>query len=81
MTNREKYITKRDEYDLMIQIWRRSLGQCPIEVVGAEKPKCVPDTDYIHSDCQTCIQNWLNEEADQPRPQWQDAMMKNFLRR
>ena len=31
--------------------------------------------------CSDCIQRWLNTEADCPRPQWQDAMMKNFLRK
>lgn len=33
------------------------------------------------STCGMCIANWLSQETDQPKPQWQDAMMKNFLRR
>lgn len=33
-------------------------------------------------ECSRCIQHWLNAEADQPKPiRWQDAMMKNFLRK
>lgn len=78
MTNREKYITKRDEYDLMMAIKEKAL-RCPIIAVGGSTPKIY--CDWYGYNCSECIQKWLNQEADQSRPQWQDAMMKNFLRR
>ena len=82
MTNREKYFLKRDEYDTMMAINFRMHKNCPIEVIGAEKPKCMPSIyGLAQTNCDECIQNWLNQEADQSRPQWQDAMMKNFLRK
>jgi hypothetical protein len=63
-TNRQKYFLQRDEYDILISIRRRGWHYCPIEIIGADRPVCVPDKDYIHDDCDTCIQRWLNEEAD-----------------
>lgn len=35
MTNREKYITKRDEYDLMMEIKNRT-RECPIKAVSGD---------------------------------------------
>ena len=79
MTNREKYFLKRDPYDLLMDMWLRFY--CPIEIITGEKPECPPDARYAPSDCGKCVQAWLNQEADQPKPQWRDAMMKNFLRK
>jgi hypothetical protein len=71
MTNREKYITKRDEYDLMMTIAEniQELGTfCPITAVGGKRPpcKCKPDTQssLILRDCETCCQDWLNEKGE-----------------
>lgn len=61
MTNRERYITKRNEYDLLMTI-RAQRDVCPIKLIGAEKPKCIPTENYT-TDCATCIARWLNEEA------------------
>ena len=62
MTNREKYISKRDEYDLMMTI---SKTGCPIWVVTGEQPKrwnhCLED----ERTCGKCIQHWLNEDAEE----------------
>lgn len=88
MTNREKYITKRDEYDTMMEIGKVT-EYCPIyAVVGDDIPyemrKRLAEkgcSEYSEAECSECIQKWLNQEADQPKPQWQDAMMKNFLRK
>jgi len=66
MTNREKYITKRNEYDLMITIYEGKNFWCPIQIVGGKKPKCLRRRTvggYPYSDCRNCIQKWLNEEA------------------
>ena len=62
MTNREKYITKRNEYDLMMTI--REVGACPIRVVCGES--CLPRflvCKAFDEDCAGCIQKWLNEEG------------------
>ena len=66
MTNREKYITKRNEYDLMMQIYGNKRLWCPIQIVGGKKPKCLrqkTDSGFSYSDCRNCIAEWLNEEA------------------
>lgn len=71
MTNREKYITKRDEYDLMMAIAKNIQGIgtfCPITAVGGKRPpcKCKHDTQssLMMRDCETCVQIFLNKEAE-----------------
>ena len=72
MTNREKYITKRNEYDLMMTIAENIQGIgtfCPITAIGGKRPpcKCKPDTQssLMMRDCETCVQEFLNEEAEE----------------
>lgn len=60
MTNREKYITKRNEYDLMMTI-AETQPCCPIDVIGGECVECEKDLPFGH--CKDCIQRWLNKEA------------------
>lgn len=69
MKNRERYITKRNEYDLMMTIAEniQELGTfCPITAVGGKRPpcKCKHDTQssLILRDCETCVQEFLNDE-------------------
>lgn len=69
MTNREKYITKRDEYDLMMTIAEniQELGTfCPITAVGGKRPPCkckhIAQCSLMMRDCETCVQKFLNEE-------------------
>lgn len=62
MTNRERYITKRDEYDLMFDMLKS--GVCPIAVViGQKNVKRVKVCKALIEDCPFCIQKWLNEEV------------------
>lgn len=56
MTNRDKYLTKRNEYDLMMDILKNSA--CPVIAVSGDYPKCGD-----HNTCSECIRAWLNEEA------------------
>lgn len=77
MTNREKYFNK-DAYDILMTI-RANTGMCAVDAVGGEM-RC-EEYCNLYPDCKECYQDWLNQETDQPKPQWQDAMMKNFLRR
>lgn len=62
MRNREKFITKRNEYDLMMTIMRRG-DACPIKLVGAKKPDCITTGSGVYTRCDKCIERWLNEEA------------------
>ena len=60
MTNREKYISKRDEYDLLCLIAIYGVGMnydfCVLDALRAKGGHC-------ENSCQECIQHWLNEEA------------------
>lgn len=70
MTNREKYITKRDEYDLMMTIAENIQGIgtfCPITAIGGKRPPCkhVTQSFTMMRDCETCTQKFLNEQAEE----------------
>lgn len=66
MTNREKYIIKRNEYDLMMTIASNAQNRwweyCPIRLIGGGSKVC-PKV-VIKRDCEICVQKWLNEEAE-----------------
>lgn len=66
MTNREKYITKRDEYDLMLAIChniQQAAIYCPIRAIGAPKRACIlTESKPPERDCERCLQAFLNEE-------------------
>ena len=66
MTNREHYITKRNEYDLMLAIARniqQTVIYCPIRAIGAPKRVCIlTDSKPPERDCEGCVQAWLNED-------------------
>ena len=71
MTNRERYIIKRNQYDLMLTIAENISGIgtfCAIQAVCGRKRPC----EYTQSkngtlmrNCPSCIQNWLNEESEE----------------
>ena len=58
MDNRMKYITKRNEYDLMLSILRNTKA-CPIYAVSGQEIPCDPND---KNNCKKCIQNWLNDK-------------------
>lgn len=66
MTNRERYITKRNQYDLMLTIAENISGIgtfCAIRAVSDIRKPCVMKYNgRMERDCKTCIQSWLNEE-------------------
>lgn len=62
MTNRERYITKRNEYDLMMTI-AETQPCCPIDVIGGDWIVCEKELPF--GSCKDCIEKWLNEEADE----------------
>ena len=65
MTNRDKYITKRNEYDLMLSILKSDI--CPIYAVAGLKEKLVTCWDVAvrkpEVTCEECIQKWLNKKS------------------
>lgn len=61
MTNRQRYIRERNEYDLLVTMREQGVDVCPIKLIGAEMPRCIPTGGYT-TDCKTCIERWLNEE-------------------
>lgn len=71
MTNREKYFLKRDEYDTMMVIAEniQELGTfCPITAVGGKRPPCkhITQSFTMMRDCETCCQEFLNNEEAEP---------------
>ena len=67
MTNREKYILQRNEFDMLIGIQAalgRGLCQCVIEALTAKDYPCPDDKVCMLDACEECIQNWLNEEVE-----------------
>lgn len=59
--NRDKYILKVNEYDLMMKILN-SYRNCPIRAVTGEMhyDRCPK----YNTNCSECVQKWLNEEAN-----------------
>ncbi len=58
MKNRERYITKHNEYDLMMTV-KDNTGMCAVDAVGGS----MRSEEYCDSiSCEDCIQKWLNEE-------------------
>ena len=59
MKNRERYISRRNSYDMLCNIisYGQALDEdfCVIDALGAKGGTCV-------NGCEKCIQNWLNEE-------------------
>ena len=74
-TNRERYIVKKNEYDMMLEIARNIEGIgtiCAIRAIsgrGRKRP-CeynrtgAEDLSRLERDCPNCIQKWLNEESE-----------------
>lgn len=68
MKNRDRYIVKVNEFDMLSAINAEIMGgmKCVIEAMtgeyqyGENKERCIASSDR---DCDECIRNWLNEEA------------------
>lgn len=66
MKNRDKYITKCNEHDLMMKIEQKT-GLCPIRVVAgiSREEKIMRCYKYVRESCSECVAAWLNEEGKQ----------------
>lgn len=65
MTNRDRYILKRNERDMLMEIQTAlAYGEkCIIDAIAGKVRDC---TNYSRGDlevCDKCIQFWLNEES------------------
>lgn len=62
MTNRARYITQRNERDLLLTI-AENTKHCPIQAIGANSPRLVVWGSSCNAeDCPECVQAWLNEK-------------------
>ena len=66
MKNKDKYITGRSEYDLLIGIHYRTEEQCAIPLLTGQAVETLPclRDDWTEMPCHECLQRWLNEEAE-----------------
>ena len=67
MKNRDRYISGRNEYDLLMEIAKNSINnECPIQLVSGKFPEgfrlCYAGFRTSNSTCSGCIQKWLNED-------------------
>ena len=63
MKNRDRYILKANEYDLLIKIQATMLSNncCVIEALAGIK--CPNEKMCMLSTCEVCIQRFLNDES------------------
>ena len=66
MKNRDRYILKVNEFDMLLNLNFEIIGgkKCIIEAITGEyqyidHERCIESYD---KDCETCIQTWLNKE-------------------
>ena len=69
MKNRDKYILKRNEYDMLMQFQRNIFDSgcsCVIDGLTGEFRACPQEWDSAKTKlevCSKCIQDFLNEES------------------
>ena len=67
MRNRDRYILKVNELDLMMRV-KDNLAycdECPIYAIAGQQRygQRVERCEKYHKQCQECCQEWLNEES------------------
>jgi hypothetical protein len=66
MKNRDKYINKVNECDMLVKIQEAIASQpylCVIEALTGKDYPCPDDKVCMLSTCEACIQAWLNKDA------------------
>lgn len=61
MTNRDKYFTKHNPYDLLITIHKNTTECAIMLVTGCANPPCPKDSEET---CEQCLQKWFNSHAE-----------------
>lgn len=68
MKNREQYITKRNEYDMLCSAQLALLcgEKCVIAALSAQRRSCpiMNENEDAWQRCCRCIQRWLNEDSN-----------------
>lgn len=66
MKNKDKYITGRSEYDLLMTIHKNTGDECVIPLLTGQKTETLPclSVDWDPMPCGECIKRWLDKEAD-----------------
>ena len=65
MKNRDRYLLKVNEYDLLCRLqvaFGSGLCQCVIEALTGKQYRCPDDKICMLDTCRECIQRWLNEQ-------------------
>lgn len=65
MRNRDKYILKRNEYDMLIGLqaaFGSGLCSCVIEALTGRDYPCPDDKVCTLDTCRICIGDWLNQK-------------------
>lgn len=62
MKNRERYISQRNEYDLLREIQATMLSNNCCVIEALVNIKCQHDKECMLDTCCECIQKWLNED-------------------
>ena len=66
MKNRDRYILKRNEYDLLVALqvaFGSGLCYCVIEAVTGKSHYCPDNKVCMLDTCKECLQKWLNEDS------------------
>ena len=65
MKNRDRYILKNNEYDMLCRIQRNimyGLCNCVIDAITGKHYPCENDKICMPETCEACILEWLNAE-------------------
>lgn len=65
MKNRDKYIIKANEYDMLVSLQRSfasGMCWCVIEAITGKSYPCKDNKVCMLDTCKECIENWLNKE-------------------
>ena len=63
MKNRDKYIVKCNEYDMMCRIIKAMTNGVPCAIKGVSGKTDLNDCKKYDGDCRRCVKEWLNQEA------------------
>ena len=66
MKNRDKYINKVNEYDMLVKLqvaFGSGCCYCVIEALTGKDYYCPDNKICMLSTCEECLQKWLNDEA------------------
>lgn len=63
MTNADKYLDKRDKYDVMVQIVKGTTNGYPCAIKAVSGEFDINDCRKCNYDCYKCVRIWLDKEV------------------